>query len=143
METKNISQKDTEIEKLLKKGYEEIEAKRWDYAIIVFEKVLSIELFNNDALSGILKTHYAHANDELQNENWDAAISVANQILSINSSLEHPFSIKSFEFPYLIRILAYNKRKDLDEQILCDIFFAYKFPENLSKTELKEDYLKL
>jgi hypothetical protein len=117
MESKNISTKSAEIDKFLKKGYEEIEAKRWEYALIVFEKVLSISKGNKEALAGILETHKAHANDEIANGNWSEAIKTADTILGI---------AKDNPFPYIIKILANCYKKELDSEIFLDLFFISK-----------------
>jgi hypothetical protein len=133
MESKNISKTGAEIEKLLKKGYEEIEAKRWDYAIIVFEKILSMSKGNRDALDGILEAHKAHANDAIASGNWGEASAAADTILGI---------AKENAFPYIIKILAGSQKNGLDSEIYLDLFFAEKFinraPEDKRKRKNKE-----
>ncbi len=134
METKNISRKNEEIEKFLKKGYEEIEAKRWDYALIVFEKVLTLDENSDEAILGILETHRAHANDELKKQHWDKAIEVSDTILSLADNIP---------LPYKIRILAKSKKTELDNEIFLDLFFAIVDKNSVVNQNLLDDYKNL
>ena len=131
METKNISPKSIEIEKWFKKGYKEIEAKRWDYAIIVFEKILAMDKNNKDASLAILKTHEEHANYELQNKNWGKASEIADTLLSLNPNES---------LPYRIKLLAISQKLDFDNDIFLDLFFTVKDEKKVQNKNIITHY---